>query len=643
MRVSVQCAVLTGDPPFKFSWYKDGQKILDGQSVSMRNFDDFTFTLVISKVDAESNGNYSCKVSSSKGYDEKSAILSVKDLGEPKIKPFQFSNDLDLGMREAVHCIVTHGNPPFEFSWYKDGHQLTDRPGTSIRKIDDYDSKLVISKLDADSNGNYTCRVTNSLGIDQKSTILSVRQILYIFRLYQKVLEHIMNDYKKMRLLSPAIVFSFLTCIISADSGEPKIKSFHFNRDLKLGMRESVNCAVVDGDPPFEILWFKDGRPLVDGQGISIRKFDDYDSKLAISKVNADSNGFGEPKIKSFHFSNELELGMRESVHCTVLYGDTPFELSWFKDGQLIKDGQGISIRKMDEYHSNLVISNIDADSNGNYTCKVTNIKGSDAKSAILSVKDSERPKIKTFHFSNVLELGMRESVQCTVMSGDSPFEFSWLKDGRPLVDSLDVSIHKTGNYMSTLMISKVNADSNGNYTCRVANTVGFDEKSAVLSVQDSRAPKLKSFQFSNDIELGMREVVNCAVTYGDPPFEFLWFKDGQPLIDSRDISYRKTDEFMSNLIISKVNADSNGNYTCKVTNSVGFDQKSAVLSVKDSGAPRIKPFHFTADLNLGMRDSVHCAIVYGDPPFEFSWLKDGKLHVRLVSPFVRRMISHLT
>ncbi|GIX84223.1 hypothetical protein CEXT_37471 [Caerostris extrusa] len=70
----------------------------------------------------------------------------------------------------------------------------------------------------------------------------------------------------------------------------------------------------------------------------------------------------------------------------------------------------------------------------------------------------------------------MRESVQCTVISGDPPFEFSWFKDGRPLIDLRDISVHKTDNFMSTLVLSKVNADSNGNYTCRVANSAGFHE-----------------------------------------------------------------------------------------------------------------------------------------------------------------------
>ncbi|KAF8765094.1 Titin like protein [Argiope bruennichi] len=348
----------------------------------------------------------------------------IADSGKPKIRPFQFSSDLELGMREVVNCVVTYGDPPFEFSWFKDGQLLTDLlEGITYRKSDEFMSNLIISKLGADSNGNYTCRVTNAAGFDEKSAILS-----------------------DMNLLASIAFLSLHLSFSSGDAGEPRIKSFHFTRDLKLGMRESVTCAVVDGDPPFEFSWFKDGRPVTDGQGISIRKSDEYDSKLVISKVTGDSNGNytckasnmhgfdeksafllhntlserekivrelmamyfqqktgiviilclylifvsagpGEPKIKSFHFSSELELGMRETVQCNVLYGDAPFEFSWFKDGQLLKDSQSISIQKTDDYVSKLVIMKVDANSNGNYTCRVSNSKGYDQKSAFLSVK----------------------------------------------------------------------------------------------------------------------------------------------------------------------------------------------------------------------------------------------------------------
>ncbi|GFX61408.1 ig-like domain-containing protein [Trichonephila clavipes] len=80
-------------------------------------------------------------------------------------------------MRASVQCAVVSGNPPFEFAWFKDDQKLTEVHGVSIRKFDDFTSNLVIAKVEADSNGNYTCKVSNSAGSDQKAAVLSVKGI----------------------------------------------------------------------------------------------------------------------------------------------------------------------------------------------------------------------------------------------------------------------------------------------------------------------------------------------------------------------------------------------------------------------------------------------------------------------------------
>lgn len=80
MRVSVQCSVLNGNPPFQFTWMKDGKALSESSDVSIRKFDDFTLNLVLTKIDADSNGNYTCSVSNVAGSDEKSAVLSVNGM-----------------------------------------------------------------------------------------------------------------------------------------------------------------------------------------------------------------------------------------------------------------------------------------------------------------------------------------------------------------------------------------------------------------------------------------------------------------------------------------------------------------------------------------------------------------------------------
>lgn len=78
MRAAVTCAVISGDPPFSFAWYKDEQLIKDHSSVSLKNIDEFTSHLAITRLGPESNGNYTCKVTNSGGTDEKFDVLSMK-------------------------------------------------------------------------------------------------------------------------------------------------------------------------------------------------------------------------------------------------------------------------------------------------------------------------------------------------------------------------------------------------------------------------------------------------------------------------------------------------------------------------------------------------------------------------------------
>lgn len=99
----------------------------------------------------------------------------------PKINPFHFPSELATGMRASVLCTVMAGEPPFEFAWFKDGEKLENERKFSIKKFDDFTLNLVISSVDADSNGNFTCRVSNSFGYDQKSAVLSIKG-MYNFR-----------------------------------------------------------------------------------------------------------------------------------------------------------------------------------------------------------------------------------------------------------------------------------------------------------------------------------------------------------------------------------------------------------------------------------------------------------------------------
>ncbi|GFX61412.1 titin [Trichonephila clavipes] len=204
-----------------------------------------------------------------------------------------------------------------------------------------------------------------------------------------------------------------------------------------------------------------------------------------------------------------------------------------------------------------------------------------------------EAPKIKPFHFSGELSVGLRTVVMCAVIDGSPPFDFQWLKDSRPLTSNGGRFLVESFNeFTSILTISNLDSESNGNYTCRVSNSAGSDEKSDSLNMradQKDGDETMDNCAAHPDPELersifceGRRTAVMCVVTDGDVPFEFKWFKDGKSLqSEEGHFSIQMLDEFTSILTIKKLDSHSNGNYTCRVTNSAGSDEKSDVLVLR--------------------------------------------------------------
>lgn len=79
-RVIVACSVVNGDPPFTFRWLKDGREIQNSEHLITKVLDEFTSTLTIYKLSADSIGNYTCRASNRDGSDEKHDKLIIEGM-----------------------------------------------------------------------------------------------------------------------------------------------------------------------------------------------------------------------------------------------------------------------------------------------------------------------------------------------------------------------------------------------------------------------------------------------------------------------------------------------------------------------------------------------------------------------------------
>lgn len=88
----------------------------------------------------------------------------------------------------------------------------------------------------------------------------------------------------------------------------------------------------------------------------------------------------------------------------------------------------------------------------------------------------------------------------------------------------------------------------------------------------------IQPFSFPENVKIGKTVGVMCTVMDGQPPFKFLWEKDGSVLKNGVNINIL---EKVSSLSVDPVVKTSSGNYTCIVSNSFGRSSYSAFLKVK--------------------------------------------------------------
>lgn len=91
-------------------------------------------------------------------------------------------------------------------------------------------------------------------------------------------------------------------------------------------------------------------------------------------------------------------------------------------------------------------------------------------------------PYIQPFEFQR-FTIGQRVFIPCVVMSGDRPLDITWQKDGRPIPASLGVTVDNI-DFTSSLRISNLTPDHNGNYTCIARNEAAAVEHQSQLIVR---------------------------------------------------------------------------------------------------------------------------------------------------------------
>ena len=93
----------------------------------------------------------------------------------PEIIPFSFGKEsVNQGDFAQLTCVVTRGDKPLTITWSLKGDIVSSDPTLSTTMLGKQASILMISSVDYQHSGVYTCRAENPAGIKSFSTELKV-------------------------------------------------------------------------------------------------------------------------------------------------------------------------------------------------------------------------------------------------------------------------------------------------------------------------------------------------------------------------------------------------------------------------------------------------------------------------------------
>lgn len=93
-----------------------------------------------------------------------------------------------------------------------------------------------------------------------------------------------------------------------------------------------------------------------------------------------------QPEILPFTFPKEVKEGQPLQVPCTIMSGDEPITLQWYKDDIPLMSSAKTMINTVSSKMSLLVITGADSQHSGTYSCKAFNPVGQTGYSSSLEV-----------------------------------------------------------------------------------------------------------------------------------------------------------------------------------------------------------------------------------------------------------------
>jgi len=318
------------------------------------------------------------------------------------------------------------------------------------------------------------------------------------------------------------------------------------------------------------------------------------------------------PKI-TLQPTNQAVVVTSNVIFTVTATGTAPLSYQWRVNGMNLANGGSISGATTNV----LKIHGAQTNNSGDYTVVVTNFGGS-VTSSVANLIVATSPVILTQPTSRAIAVSSNATFTVFAI-GTVPLSYQWQVNGMNLTNGGSIS----GANTTSLTISNAQtADSATNYMVIITNTAGATNSYYATLLVTNIPPKI-TLQPLSQTNVGGTTVTLAVTATGTAPLSYQWQVDGINLVDGTmvngDIISGST---TTNLTISNVQTNDNGNYTVIVTNYGGsVTSSNAVLKVVTSPLILTQPADQTVVVTS---NAIFSVTAIGLPPLSYQWRVNG-------------------
>ncbi|XP_029995414.1 titin isoform X2 [Sphaeramia orbicularis] len=582
--VRLGCGMETGSSDWTYTWYKDGQMVQAGNTVSL---DTDRAVLSISSASASHAGRYQCT-----GRRKDRAVTSSESTGltltvygtKPRVELVQDPEYTVMfpGERVSFRCHIDVSTG-WEFVWYKDNTDL----GST-------ENMYSVDSVSTTDSGSYTCKAKRGQGP--------------VFSTDPSQTKHI--EVKK-------------------DKPKPVMTQVPNFDKVYTGESLTFICT-VDISSGWEYLWYKDGTELpTTGRNLTINDAKSSDSGVYKCKARRSKTMFNteesEPKDLNIseipvpsltNLTSWLDVFPTESVRlgCGMEAGSSDWTYTWYKDGQVVQAGNTVSL---DADGAVLSISSASASQAGRYQCtgrcKDRAVTSSESTGLTLTVYGT-KPRVELVQDPEytVMFSGERVSFRCHI-DVSTGWEFVWYKDNTDL-----------GSNENMYSVDSVSTTDSGSYTCKAKRGQGpvfSTDPSQTKHIEvkkDKPKPVMTQVPNFDKVYTGESLTFICTVDISSG-WEYLWYKDGTELPTTG-----------RNLTINDAKSSDSGVYKCKARRSKTMfnteESEPKDLNISEIPVPSLTNLTSWLDVFTDETVRLGCGMEAGSSDWTYTWYKDGHM-----------------